>query len=105
MKRKSGLLVSSILFLCLAQTITTTVVPGQTDNNQRDLKISEGAVSSWPRKSKRYALVIGVDDYQDTQISKLTAASNDAKTLADALIEHSGFPADQVFLYSSDQPL
>jgi hypothetical protein len=61
-------------------------------------------VSSWPSKTKRWALVIGVDRYADPQISPLKGAANDAKTLADALIRHAGFPQDQVILLSSDQP-
>jgi Caspase domain len=52
----------------------------------------------------QFGLVIGVDEYQDTQISRLEGASNDAKSLANALIEYGGFPADQVILFTSDQP-
>ena len=70
-------------------------------NDQRGLGVS---VNAWPRKAKRFALVIGVDEYQDTQIGKLDGASNDAKSLANALIEYGGFPADQVILFTSDQP-
>lgn len=73
-------------------------------NEQRQLVQSEGTVNTWPRKAKRFALVIGVDEYQDTQISKLSGASNDAKSLANALVEYGGFPADQVILFTLDQP-
>jgi uncharacterized caspase-like protein len=82
-------------------TISTT--EGQT-NDQRGLRVSEGTVNTWPRKAKRFALVVGVDEYQDTQISRLNGASNDAKSLANALIEYGGFPADQVILFTADQP-
>ena len=61
-------------------------------------------VSSWPGKAKRWALVIGVDQYADPQISPLKGAANDAKTLAAALIQHAGFPQDQVILLATDQP-
>src|SRR6266567_397235 len=61
-------------------------------------------VTSWPSKAKRWALVIGVDQYADPQISPLKGAANDAKTLAAALIQHAGFPQDQVILLSTDQP-
>jgi formylglycine-generating enzyme required for sulfatase activity len=57
-----------------------------------------------PSSAKRYALVIGVDKYQDTQITTLGGATNDARTIADALVRYAGFPADQVILLSSDQP-
>jgi Caspase domain len=82
---------------------TISITEAQT-NDQRELRISEGTVNTWPRKAKRFALVIGVDEYQDTQITKLDGASNDAKLLANALIEYGGFPADQVILFTSDQP-
>jgi caspase domain-containing protein len=82
---------------------TISITEAQT-NDDRGLRFSEGAVNAWPRKAKRFAMVIGVDEYQDTQISKLDGASNDAKSLANALIENGGFPADQVILFTSDQP-
>lgn len=62
-------------------------------------------VKEWPGKAKRWALVIGVDQYADPQISPLKGAANDAKTLADALVRYAGFPQDQVILLSTDQPL
>jgi hypothetical protein len=59
---------------------------------------------SLPEKSKRYALVIGVDKYADTQISTLGGASNDARLLKDALVAHAGFPESQVILLTSSEP-
>ena len=47
----------------------------------RALKLGE-QVKTLPGTPKRYALVIGVDQYADTQITTLGGASNDAKTLA-----------------------
>jgi len=70
---------------------------------RRDLKVQE--VKELPAKSKRYALVIGVDEYQDTQISPLSGAANDARALAEALVKYAGFAQDQVILLASDQPL
>ena len=61
-------------------------------------------IKELPAKSKRFALVVGVDEYQDEQISRLSGAGNDAKALADALVRYAGFPADQVILLASDQP-
>jgi hypothetical protein len=57
-----------------------------------------------PATAKRYAIVIGVDQYADTQITTLGGASNDAKALAKALTQYAGFPAEQVTLLASDQP-
>jgi Caspase domain len=64
----------------------------------------KASLKNLPAKAKRFALVVGVDKYADTQISTLGGASNDARALAAALVEHAGFPADQVVLLSSDQP-
>ena len=61
-------------------------------------------IKQLPARAKRFALVIGVDEYQDTQISRLSGATNDAKALADALVRYAGFPRDQVILLASDQP-
>jgi formylglycine-generating enzyme required for sulfatase activity len=73
--------------------------------NQIDRKLThpKQTVNQWPIKSKRFALVIGVDKYQDPQIHTLQGASNDAKILSDAMVEYAGFPRDQVVLLTSDQ--
>jgi Caspase domain len=97
------ILFAILLWLLPFSNPTISITEAQT-NDQRELRVSEGTVNAWPRKAKRFALVIGVDEYQDTQISKLDGASNDAKSLANALIEYGGFPADQVILFTSDQP-
>lgn len=62
------------------------------------------ALTEWPSKTKRFALIIGVDQYQDSQITRLEGASNDAKALANALTAYAGFPGDQVVLLTSDHP-
>ena len=61
-------------------------------------------VSQLPASSKRFALVIGVDQYADTQVTTLGGSANDAKALSDALVRYAGFPADQVTLLTSTQP-
>lgn len=70
----------------------------------RQLQEQTSAVSKWPGESKRWALVIGVDQYKDGNISPLKGAANDAKTLARSLTENAGFPPDQVILLATDQP-
>lgn len=63
------------------------------------------AVSRLPDKAKRWALVVGVNDYNDsTHFQTLRAAVNDANALRDALVNHAGFPEDQVVLLTSNQP-
>ncbi len=63
-----------------------------------------GNIKQLPTKTKRFAIVIGVDRYDDTQITTLGGSVNDAKTLANALVQYAGFPAEQVTLLASDQP-
>jgi formylglycine-generating enzyme required for sulfatase activity len=63
---------------------------------------SEG-LNKLPEKSKRFALVIGIDRYQNRQITALSGAANDARALREALINYAGFPRDQVILLASDQ--
>ncbi|MCU1267902.1 MAG: hypothetical protein JWM21_4220 [Acidobacteria bacterium] len=62
-------------------------------------------VKDFPVRTKRWALVIGVDKYTDPQISPLKGSDNDARLIADALVRYAGFPADQVILLSTEQPL
>jgi len=57
-----------------------------------------------PTSSKRFALVIGVDEYEDSQINRLEGAGNDAKAIVEALVQYADFPRDQVRLLTSDQP-
>lgn len=51
-------------------------------------------------ESKRWAIVIGINNYEDKFISDLTKAQNDAKVIAD-LLQHEG-QFDHVFLYTDD---
>lgn len=78
-----------------------TMITGQTVD--RGIKAGN-PIKTLPGSAKRYALIIGVDQYADTQITTLGGASNDAKTLANAIIQYAGFPSEQVTLLASDQP-
>lgn len=99
MKMKS---IKWILLVALFVAFSPSASKGQP--NQRGLGISNAPVKQLPSASKRYAIVIGVDQYADTQITTLGGASNDAKALANALIQYAGFPTEQVTLLASDQP-
>ncbi len=57
----------------------------------QDLEDNEG---------KRYAIVIGINNYQDTAISDLSKARNDAKIIGKILREQGQF--DQVFVMTDD---
>src|SRR5690349_6077148 len=89
----------ALLFCFACNAVCTKAQP-----NGRGLSILEKPVKSLPSTTKRYAIVIGVDQYADTQITTLGGASNDAKALAKALIQYAGFPSEQVTLLASDQP-
>src|SRR5215210_8922937 len=94
----------SAILLLLLIIPSTASAQGQTDG--RGLKLASSAqVKTLPGSPKRYALVIGVDQYADTQITTLGGAVNDARTLANALVQYAGFPSDQVTLLASDQPV
>src|SRR5687767_6253520 len=90
----------SIVLLILIGAMSNQVT---SQTGDRGLKVG-GPVKTLPATAKRYALIIGVDQYADTQITTLGGASNDAKTLANALIRYAGFPEEQVTLLASDQP-
>lgn len=60
------------------------------------------SITVLPSEQKRYALVIGVNQYQE--IGALGGAVNDARLLAEALVRYAGFPEDHVVRLSSDQP-
>jgi hypothetical protein len=92
----------SLLALLLLSLYT---LPAQAQP-ERGVGLKPGeTVRQLPNKAKRFAIVIGVDRYDDTQITTLGGAVNDAKTLANALVQYAGFPADQVTLLASDQPV
>lgn len=71
-------------------------------NNQRKLDLE--LVKTLPGSAKRFALIIGVDNYSDTQITTLGGAANDAKALSDALVHYAGFEEENITLLTSTQP-
>jgi len=77
-------------------------VEAQRQQSNRDLRVQE--VKALPEKSKRFALVIGVDEYRDKQINRLYGAAKDAQALRDALVNYAGFPEDQVTLLATGEP-
>lgn len=57
-------------------------VTAKVQTEHRDLRVQPlRAVGKLPSSTKRFALIIGVDEYEDAQITKLDGASNDAKAL------------------------
>ena len=102
MKTKSREAILPVLLVALFVAFNASVSKGQPTG--RGVGISNSSVKALPSTAKRYAIVIGVDAYADTQITTLGGASNDAKALAKALVQYAGFPNEQVTLLASDQP-
>ena len=89
----------SLLVLCAG--LSVGLGWGQTS---RDIElVFDSNASSWPEESKRWALIVGVSKYENPQISPVPGAENDAFALRDALIEHAGFPKEQVLMLTSGQ--
>lgn len=84
-------------FLMIAIIFST--IPGYAQDGSKG--IGNKTVSQLPSKDKRWALIIGVDNYQDDNISDLRGASNDAKVLAESLEKYAGFPSDQIILLTT----
>lgn len=83
----------ALLLFCFATMLATP--------QRRDFKLEQ--IQTLPSEAKRWALVVGVDEYEDQNISKLRGASNDARSLKKALVEFAGFPADQVIVIASGE--
>lgn len=100
-----GLVVS----IFVALSIFGTLAEAQTKAKRKDRSVKDTGpiatpLDALPTSAKRYALIVGVDKYDDAQIPKLEGASNDAKALEKTLVKYAGFPKDQVFLLTTDQP-
>lgn len=50
----------------------------------------------------RYALIVGINDYQNDSVTDLTCATSDAKLLRDTLVARGKFSAENIFLLTSD---
>jgi hypothetical protein len=61
-------------------------------------------ISALPGTDRRWALIVGVDEYLDKQITPLAGAAADAHALADAMVQYAGFQPDHVILLASDLP-
>jgi caspase domain-containing protein len=57
-----------------------------------------------PAKEKRFALVIGVEDYLDERAGKFNYAASDARAVADTLTQRAGFRKDRIVLLATGEP-
>jgi len=95
---------SAIMSSLLVVQPEAAVILAQAQTQSRQLQRQADSVNTLPSKAKRWALIIGVDQYRDGQINALKGSVNDAHTLADALVRYAGFPQDQVIVLTTDQP-
>ena len=98
---------ASTLWLLFAFTVLLFIGPAEPAIKGRDttpgMNNNESAVKELPPPSKRYALLIGVSEYERPDITSLPAAVNDADMLADALIKYAGFPKDNVIVLATNK--
>jgi len=92
--------------LCLyGLALPQSAISQSSSTKQSDRLITHPeTVKTLPSQNKRWALLIGVDRYEDSNISPLKGASNDARSLRDVLVSYAGFSQDQVIVISSDEP-
>jgi formylglycine-generating enzyme required for sulfatase activity len=90
------------LMLCILLFAGSLPVFSQTKPDGKGVGVKP--VSQLPSNEKRWALIIGIDDYQDDNIADLRGAANDAKTLAESLEKYAGFPSDQIILLGTNEP-
>jgi uncharacterized caspase-like protein len=86
----------------LLHFFSSLITQAQTSTSPRQVEQLE-PVNILPNQDKRWALIIGIDDYQDEEISKLKGASNDAKALAKAIEMYAGFRSDHITVLASSQ--
>ena len=80
----------------------------QAEDPAKDLVRVPAAAPTPPRApaaspATRWAVLIGVDEYQDRSIADLRFSANDARSLAALLVESGAYPADHVVLLTPDQ--
>lgn len=64
-----------------------------------------GLVDELPAAEKRFALVVGAEDYLDKQVGKFNYAASDARAVADALVRNGGFRKENIVLLASGEPI
>lgn len=96
-----------LVLLLLIGTLAAPNIQAQSQGDQQRsgrLITHPDIVVALPSQNKRWALLIGVDQYEDSNIGPLRGAANDANSLKDVLIRYAGFPPDQVIVLSTNEP-
>jgi hypothetical protein len=105
--RNFKLALRAVALLGLIATLSAHLVQAQSQSPQQPanrLITHPEPVTALPSQNKRWALLIGVDRYEDSNIGPLRGAANDANSLKDVLIRYAGFPQDQVVVLSTNEP-
>lgn len=100
---KQKIFETSICFAFISSVFLITFST-QIWSQQGPRQLTREKVSTLPPKEKRWALVVGVDKYDDSGITPLRGASNDARALQSALRDFAGFPESQIILLTTDEP-
>ena len=86
----------------LALLVSAFGAPGQDNKDKRRIeRIAPGAAAA-AGIGDRWALIVGVDQYQSKDIPPLAGAVGDAKAVREALVKYADFPESQVTLLTSD---
>jgi hypothetical protein len=105
--RSLRLALKALALVLLIGSLPAPVIQAQSQGDQQSsnrLITHPETVKALPSHSKRWALLIGVDRYEDSNIGPLRGAANDANSLKNVLINYAGFPQDQVVVLSTDEP-
>jgi Flp pilus assembly protein TadD len=87
----------------LAASLALATLPSLGDQTDRGIKRLEPSAAPSSGGS-RWAVLVGVDQYESPDIRRLHGAVADARAVAEAVIRYAGFPTRQVFLLTSDAP-
>jgi uncharacterized caspase-like protein len=96
----------AIRAICFAVVVSTCQIAATAAVSQSDgrrIRLPSEEISRLPGPLRRHAVVIGVDAYEDRQITPLHGAAQDARALADALSSYAGFPSSQITLLSTSE--
>lgn len=58
-------------------------------------------VKELPQASERWALLVGVEDYTDPNISTFKGPANDVNKVRETLVKYAGFPSDNIIVLST----
>jgi hypothetical protein len=103
-KIMQNLKVKELVAIVLGWTVLSVSLPVFPQTKQDGKGVGNKPVTQLPARDKRWALIIGVDDYKDENIGDMRGAANDAEKLAESLSKYAGFPEDQIILLTTNAP-